>query len=178
MLAHLKFILFYPKISSDMYLTHWLLYLKPTRLWFQKRKVYRIGYNSEIRPFATLNGTSSINIGNNVIIPPGSTLSAPVDQPEKGIVIEDDVLIGPNVSIYSSSHNFKDISIPIKQQGYFSKKVVIKRGSWLGVNSVIMPGVTIGRNSVVAAGAIVTKDVPDYSVVAGVPAQLIKNLEN
>ena len=178
MLKSLKFFLFYPKIGPDMYLTHWLLYFKTLRLWFQKKKLNKIGVNSEIRPFVTINGTDSVIIGNNVIIQPGSILSAMPNDVENGIEIEDNVLLAHNVSIYSATHNFKDISIPIKQQGYNASKVLIKQGSWIGVNSVIMPGITVGNNSVVASGAIVTKDVPDYCVVAGVPAKIIKNLKN
>lgn len=177
MLKTLKFFLFYPKIGPDMYLTHWLLYFKTTRKWFQKKKIYKIGINSEIRPFVTINGTNSITIGDNVIVPPGTILSCMPNDPTNGILIENDVLIGPNVSIYSATHNYSDTSLAIKDQGYNSKKVTIKQGSWLGVNSVIMPGITIGKNSVIAAGAIVTNDVPDYSVVAGVPAKIIREME-
>ncbi len=176
MFKSLKFFLFYPKIGPDMYLTHWLLYIKTLRLWFQRKKLYKIGNNSEIRPFVTINGTNSIIIGDNVILQPGTILSSMLNDLENGIVIEDDVLLGPNVSIYSATHNFKDISLPIKEQGYNASKVIIKQGSWIGINSVIMPGVTVGKNSVVAAGAIVTKDVPDYCVVAGIPAKVIKKL--
>lgn len=173
----LKFFLFFPKIGPDMFLTHWLLYIRSTRVWFQKRKLYHIGKNSEIRPFATIYGTTSVSIGNNVVIPPYSVLSATPDDIYNGIYIEDNVLIGPNVNIHSTTHNYTHIDLPIKEQGYFSKKVLIKEGSWLGANSVILPGITIGKNSVVAAGSIVTKDVPDFCVVAGVPAKVIKLLK-
>ncbi|MDF1874438.1 acyltransferase [Sulfurimonas sp. SAG-AH-194-I05] len=176
MFSTLRFFLFYPKIAPDMYLTHWLLYFKTSRVWFQKKKLYSIGNNSEIRPFVSLNGTNSISIGDNVIVPPGTILSAMPNDIKNGIFIENDVLLGPNVSIYSATHKYKDITIPIKKQGYTAKKVLIKEGSWLGVNSVIMPGVTIGKNAVVAAGSIVTKDVPDNCIVAGVPAKIIKKL--
>lgn len=176
MFKTLKFFLFYPKIGPDMYLTHWLLYFKTSRRWFQKKKLYEIGENSELRPFVSINGTDSISIGKNVIIPPGTILSAMPNDIEHGIFIEDDVLIGPNVSIYSATHNYKNVNLAIKKQGYIAKKVTIKQGSWLGVNSVIMPGITVGINSVVAAGSIVTKDVPDYCVVAGAPAKIIKKL--
>ncbi len=176
MFKSLKFFLFYPKIGPDMYLTHWLLYIKTSRLWFQKKKLYKIGKNSEVRPFVTIYGTNSIVIGDNVILQPGTILGSMSNDPGNGITIEDDVLLGPNISIYSATHNFGDTCLPIKEQGYNSSKVTIKQGSWIGVNSVIMPGVTVGRNSVVAAGAIVVKDVPDYCVVAGVPAKVIKRL--
>lgn len=177
MFKTLKFFLFFPKIGPDMFLTHWLLYLKITRLWFQAKKIYKIGSNSEIRPFATINGTNSIIIGNNVIIPPGTILSSIDKEPQNGIEICDDVLLGPNVSIYSATHNFDNIDLPIKKQGYSSSKVLIKEGAWIGVNSVILPGVTIGKNCVIGANSVVTKSIPDYTVAVGAPAKVIKILE-
>lgn len=176
MFKHLKFILFYPKIGPDMYLTHWLLFFKPFRVWFQKRKIGSIGLNSEIRPYCTIIGTRNVIIGNNVIIPNGTTLSNFPGNDESIIHIEDDVLLGPNVAIYSSTHNYQNIEVPIKNQGYRVARTTLKNGCWIGINSVILPGVTIGKNSVVAANSVVTKDVPDYTVVGGAPAKIIKQL--
>lgn len=159
-----------------MYLTHWLLFFKPFRLWFQKRKIGGIGENSEIRPYATIIGTHNIFIGKNVIIPGGTTLCSDPDNTESTINIEDSVLFGPNVAIYSSTHKFNRIDIPIKDQGYTAASTRLKEGCWIGINSVIMPGVTIGKNSVVGANSFVNKDVPDYSIVAGSPARIIKEI--
>ncbi|OME94712.1 MULTISPECIES: acyltransferase [Paenibacillus] len=58
-----------------------------------------------------------------------------------------------------------------------SKPIVINQGAWIGIAATIMPGVTIGKHSVVSAGAVVTKDVPDYSIVGGVPAKLLKTID-
>lgn len=177
MFNHLKFILCYPKIGPDMYLTHWLLFFKPFRLWFQKRKIKQIGENSEIRPYATILGTGNVYIGKNVIIPGGTNICTyPGDENSK-IIIEDDVLLGPNVAIYSSTHQYQDISMPIKDQGYKVAATTLKKGCWIGINSVIMPGVTIGQNSVVGSNSFVNKDVPDFTVVAGCPAKVIKKLQ-
>lgn len=178
MIKHLKFILFYPKIGPDMYLTHWLLFFKPLRLWFQKIKVQEIGDDSEIRPYCNILGTRNIYIGKRVIVPNGTVLSSEPGNKEAKITIEDDVLFGPNVAVYSSSHNYKDIKTAIKNQGYWSAPVTIKKGAWLGINSVILPGVTIGENAVVGANSIVKNDVPNYTVVAGSPAVVIKDLVN
>ncbi len=123
MFKSLKFFLFYPRIGLDMYLTHWLLYIKTSRVWFQKKKLHKIGKNSEVRPFVTINGTNSITIGDNVILRSGTILNAVIGDPERGIVIEDNVLLGPNISIYSATHNYQDISLPIKEQGYDIKKL-------------------------------------------------------
>jgi acetyltransferase-like isoleucine patch superfamily enzyme len=171
---HLWFILTYPKIGPDMYFTHWLLFFKPLRLLFQKYKVGNIGHNSEIRPYCTIIGTKNISIGNNVTIPPGTMLIANPDLPEVKIIIEDDVLFGPNNAVYCSTHLFANPHIPIQNQGYSGKTTLIKSGSWIGINAVIMPGITIGKNAVVGANSVVTHDVPDYAVVAGVPARILK----
>ena len=176
MFSHLKFILFYPKIGPDMYLTHWLLFFKPFRMWFQKRKIGKIGLNSEIRPYATILGTDNVIIGDRVIIPPYTLLSTLPGDPLSIITIEDDVLFGPNTSIYSSTHNFNDITKPIKDQGYNVKPVTLKAGCWIGVNVVVLPGVTIGKNAVIGANSVVTGDIPDYAVAVGAPAKIVRYL--
>jgi acetyltransferase-like isoleucine patch superfamily enzyme len=176
MFKHLKFILFYPKIGPDMYLTHWLLFFKPFRMWFQKRKIKNIGKTSEIRPYSTILGTNNIWIGENVIIPGGTILSSYPDHADSKIIIEDHVLFGPNVAVYSSTHQFQNIQMPIKDQGYTHGITTLKRGCWIGINSVILPGITIGKNSVIGANSVVTTDVPDFAVYAGSPAKLIRYL--
>jgi acetyltransferase-like isoleucine patch superfamily enzyme len=90
-----------------------------------------------------------------------------------GITIEDDVMIGPRVNIISEGHPVE----PDNRKVLVLNRVVIKRNAWIGAAVTILPGVTVGENSVVAAGALVTKDVPDNTVVAGVPARVIKLLE-
>ena len=80
------------------------------------------------------------------------------------------------ITVTALNHNFADSNRKIDEQGISTKPVVIGDDVWIGANAVILPGVTIGRHVVVAAGAVVTKDVPDYSLVAGVPAKEIKKL--
>jgi acetyltransferase-like isoleucine patch superfamily enzyme len=89
-----------------------------------------------------------------------------------GIIIEDDVLIGPKVNLVTENHPID----PSSRKSLDLKKVVIKKNAWIGAGATILPGVTIGENSIVAAGAVVTKDVPDNTIVAGVPAKKIKNI--
>ena len=74
------------------------------------------------------------------------------------------------------NHNFNDKTKRIDEQGVSTNSVVIGDDIWVGANAVILPGVTIGNHSVVAAGAVVTKDVPPHSLVAGVPAKIIKEI--
>jgi acetyltransferase-like isoleucine patch superfamily enzyme len=89
-----------------------------------------------------------------------------------GITIEDEVMIGPRVNITSENHP-ADISM---RKTLIPAKVVIKKNAWIGAGVTILPGITIGENAVVAAGAVVTKDVPANTVVAGVPAKIIKTI--
>ncbi len=94
-----------------------------------------------------------------------------------GIDIGDNVSIAHSSSIITFNHTWDDLSLPIKYNPVEFGKVIIKNDVWIGCGVRIMPGVVIGERSVIAAGAVVVKDVPPRSVVAGVPAKLIKNIE-
>jgi len=87
-----------------------------------------------------------------------------------GITIEDEVLIGPKVSLITENHPLE----PADRKALICKPIFIRRNAWIGAASTILPGVTIGANAVVAAGAVVSKDVPPNTIVAGVPAKVIK----
>lgn len=89
-----------------------------------------------------------------------------------GITIEDEVMVGPRVNITSENHPVEVADRKTLVPG----AVVIKRNAWIGAAASIMPGVTIGENAVVAAGSVVTKDVPANTLVAGVPAKVVKKL--
>ena len=90
-----------------------------------------------------------------------------------GITIEDDVQIGPKVSVITENHPLD----PSTRKSLDLKSVLIKRNAWIGAGAIILPGVTIGENSVIAAGAVVNKDVPANTVVGGIPAKIIKAIE-
>lgn len=95
-----------------------------------------------------------------------------------GITIGNDVIMGPNIQIFSENHLFTDVNLTIKEQGVTKQAVVIGNNCWLGGGSTILAGVTIGDGCVIAAGSVVTKSFPANSVIAGVPAKLVKNREN
>ena len=82
--------------------------------------------------------------------------------------------IGSHSVIMTYTHVFDDLTIPIKFQNLELKKVKIGEGVWLGTHVVVLPGVTIGDGAIVGAGAVVTKDIPCYSIAAGVPAKVIR----
>lgn len=83
------------------------------------------------------------------------------------VVIEDGVTIANNVVIVDHDHNMES------RGDFISAPVIIKKNAWIGANSVILKGVTIGEGSTVAAGSVVTRDVPDFKTVAGVPAKIL-----
>jgi acetyltransferase-like isoleucine patch superfamily enzyme len=89
-----------------------------------------------------------------------------------GITIEDEALIGPRVNIITENHPLD----PNDRRALTAKPVRIKRRAWIGAGATILPGVTVGENAVVAAGAVVSKDVPDNVVVGGIPARIIKKI--
>ncbi|WP_139418618.1 sugar O-acetyltransferase [Chryseobacterium mulctrae] len=116
-----------------------------------------------------INYGKNINIGENVFINFDCTFLALGE-----ITIEDNVLIGPKVSLITENHPLD----PKLRNGLIGKLIHIKKNAWIGANATILPGVTIGENAVIAAGAVVSKDVPDDVVVGGIPAKIIKKNEN
>ena len=93
-----------------------------------------------------------------------------------GTTIGDHVMMGPDCLIYTVQHEHSSTDVPMDSQGMTPvSPVIIGDDVWLGARVIIMPGVKIGNGVIVGAGAVVTKDVPDYSVVAGVPAKIVKS---
>lgn len=89
-----------------------------------------------------------------------------------GITIEDGVLIAPKVSLLSEGHPI----LPEDRHSLTVGHIHIKKNAWIGANATILQGVTIGENAVVASGAIVSKDVPNNTIVGGIPAKIIKTI--
>ncbi|GAB4024782.1 DapH/DapD/GlmU-related protein [Spirosoma koreense] len=89
-----------------------------------------------------------------------------------GITIEDDVKIGPRVNLTTENHPLD----PSERKTLLIKPILIGRNAWIGAGATLLPGVTVGENAVVAAGAVVSRDVPPNTVVAGVPAKVVKTL--
>ena len=85
------------------------------------------------------------------------------------------VMMGPRVNLMAENHNFDRADIPMKEQGVTRSFIKIEDDVWLGAGSTVLAGVTVGQGSIVAAGAVVTKDVPAFSIVGGVPARVLKS---
>jgi galactoside O-acetyltransferase len=163
------------------------------RRFYLKRKVKFIGENLNIDSSVIITGFENIQLGYDVQISNHSSLYAhnngkiiigdrfgmntnsTIGAADGGeIIIGNDVMIAQNVVIRASDHEFKDIQIPISQQGHRGGKIVIGDGCWIAANVVITANVVIGEHSIVAAGAVVTSNIKPYSIVGGVPAKLIR----
>ena len=111
-----------------------------------------------------------LNIGSRFALNGGARLVADCGE----IHIGNDVMVGPNTVIRASNHKFERTDIPIWDQGQTGGTIEIGDDVWIGANAVILSNVNVGSHVVVAAGAVVTNDIPDFSIVGGVPAKLLR----
>ena len=113
-------------------------------------------------------------VGKNVYFPADIVITQNFVYYRGELEMGDNVSIGPRCTLVLSSHpnasTLKKIVVPK------SSKIVMKDNAWLGAGCIVLPGVKVGANSVIGAGAVVTKDVPEWSIVAGVPAKVIKTI--
>ncbi|MGK5092830.1 acyltransferase [Deltaproteobacteria bacterium TL4] len=93
---------------------------------------------------------------------------------EGEMILGDYVIVGPNVVFRAANHASEQLDVPVKLQGHLPGKIIIEDGVWIAANSVITSNVTIGKGAIVGAGSVVTKDVPPYAIVGGVPAKIIR----
>lgn len=132
---------------------------------------FQLGDKSCIEEYTVVdNGVGDVMIGKESLIGLRCTIIGPVQ-------IGNHVIIAQNVVLSGLNHRYDNLSIPIHQQEVVTKKIIIEDEVWIAANSVITAGVRIGKHAVVAGGSIVTKDVPPYTVVAGNPARIIKNIK-
>jgi acetyltransferase-like isoleucine patch superfamily enzyme len=138
-----------------------------------------IGSKTMIGPHATLSvgmlvpmdtGTDPVlSIGDRCILGKGVSIVA-----HERIEIGDDTVAGHYVYVTDQNHSYRDVDLPIGRQMWKNAPVQIGSSCWLGHGAIVVPGVTIGRHVVVAAGSVVTRDVPDFCVVAGAPARIVR----
>lgn len=139
---------------------------KLVRGWFAKRILESSGDNINIEREATFG--SRTRLGDNSGIGVNCELHGEVR-------IGNDVMMAPEVVMYTANHSFEDMDTPMRLQGDDeSRPITVGNDVWIGRRAMVMPGVSIGNGSIVAAGAVVTRDVPEFSVVAGVPAKVVK----
>lgn len=131
---------------------------------------FSLGNYSVVESFACINNAvGDVIIGDHTRIGLHNTIIGPVK-------IGSHVNLAQGITVTALNHNFDDTNKRIDEQGISTNAVTIEDDVWIGANAVILPGVTIGSHCVVAAGAVVTKDVPPHSLVAGVPAKIIRQL--
>jgi maltose O-acetyltransferase len=125
------------------------------------------GRNINVEHGAFFGSGRDIRIGDNS----GLGLNCRVNGP---LTIGRDVMIGPDVCIFTQNHETSRLDIPMNLQTAPKRPVEIGDDVWIAARAIILPGVTVHRGSIVGAGAIVTKDVPEYAVVGGNPARILK----
>lgn len=137
----------------------------------------KCGKNVVVSPGVNVVGWDNIIIGDNVSL--GYNMH--IMSTKAKVIIGDHIMFAPNVSVISGGHRIDmigrymdSISDDEKTQDE-DKDIVFSGDNWIGAGAIILKGVTIGKGAVVGAGAVVTKDVPAYSIVAGVPAKVIGN---
>lgn len=160
-----------------------------------KASFQHFGRGSTVQPHCSIYGAGAISVGKGVHIRSGCWIQT-YDKGEirigdktligfrckitarNKISIGKNVLFADNVYITDFDHVYKDTALPVRDQKWTDGEVVIIEDDvWLGQNAVIRPGVTIGRHSVVGSSAVVTKSIPPFSVVAGVPSRIIRKYD-
>jgi acetyltransferase-like isoleucine patch superfamily enzyme len=138
----------------------------------QINKKITLGKGTVVKSFAVIQTSGGrISIGKDCAVSSFNHISTG----EADVLIGDQVRIGPSVSIIGSNRVFRKKDIPILKQGFTHKGIKIGNDVLIGAGVTILDGCTIGEGAVIGAGSVVTKDVPDFSVVFGVPAQIVFN---
>ncbi len=129
---------------------------------------FSLGANSTIEDFCTVNnGVGAVIIGHHTRIGISNVLIGPVS-------VGNHVIFAQNIVMSGLNHGYEDVNTPIHLQPVTTSPIVIEDDCWLGANVVVTAGVTVGKHSVIAAGAVVTKNIPPFSIAVGNPARVIK----
>ena len=143
---------------------------RSVRMYTPPYRKFSLGDYSVVESYSCINNAvGDVVIGDHTRIGLHNTVIGPV-------TIGSHVNLAQGITITALNHNFAEKEQRIDEQGVSTNPVKIGDDIWIGANAVILPGVSIGNHSVVAAGAVVTKDVPAHSLVAGVPAKIIKEI--
>lgn len=162
-------LVFYYLIVSKLPNTKFISIFNSFRVWYVSKVLNIMEYHKE----SIFEDNVYISNGKNLKIGKHCHINEKVFI--QGATIGDYVMIAPGTSILNNSHGYKDKSSPmIKQAMILNSNPVIEDDVWIGRNVIILHGLRIGEGSIIAAGSVVTKDVEPFTVVGGVPAQLIK----
>lgn len=116
------------------------------------------------------NVMGEVSIGARSLVGVGSVVIGPAS-------LGEDVMLAQHVVVSALNHEFRDATLAVRAQPVRTEPIHVADGAWIGANAVVLPGVRVGRNAVVAAGAVVTDDVPDFAVVVGNPARVVRELD-
>ncbi len=136
----------------------------------------KIGNNVTFTPPYHFGNKKNIFIGNNVGIGANCFISAT----NANFIIKGNCSIAENLSVHTGNHAqvigkfVTDINEKNKPQGQYDKDVVVEKDVWIGCNVTLLSGITVGRGAIIAAGAVVSKNIPPYAIVGGVPAKVLK----
>lgn len=134
-----------------------------------RRVFVHCGDNVVVRPRSYFGDGSRLSLGSRSQLGPNSSLAGP-------ITIGSDVLMGSDVMMMATTHEYRSTDVPIMAQGAGEERpIIIGDGVWVGSRCIILPGVVVGDHSIIGAGSVVTKSFPDFSVIGGNPAKLLKS---
>ncbi len=143
-------------------------FIRPIRSFVAAKCLDQAGKNINVEQNANFGNGNGIKIGDNSGIGVRCSIRGP-------LVIGNNVMMGPEVIIITSNHSFNRIDVPMNLQGSLPQKtVIIGNDVWIGTRVIILPGVKVGNGVIIGAGSIVTKDIPDYAIVGGNPAKIIR----
>lgn len=136
-------------------------------------RLAKIGKSSNIHPTTIIREGQYVTIGEHCLINHNNLIQAGKSA-VGSITIGNYVHTGVNVVMLGFNHGFYTRDIPTIEQDYLDAPIIIEDDVWIGTGAIILAGVTIGKGAIIAAGAVVNKDVPNYAIVGGVPAKVLK----
>jgi acetyltransferase-like isoleucine patch superfamily enzyme len=134
-----------------------------------RRRFVHCGKNVSFGPFVRATYPERVYLGDDILVGGFAFFHS-----QGGVRLESGTILGPYVSIYSADHNYDEADAVPYDGVVVLRPVLVKQNVWIGGHVVITPGVTVGEGAILAAGSVVAKDVPDFAVVGGSPAKVLK----